>query len=49
MREPHRRGELERVRNDPTDEGWTSDDAALLAALTKADEPHGDSHISYKA
>src|SRR5882762_5810753 len=35
--------EIERVRNGPTDEGWSSDDAALLTA---ADELHHDSRIS---
>jgi len=37
--------EIERVRNGPTGEGWSSDDAVLLIA---ADELHHDSHISDK-
>jgi 4-carboxymuconolactone decarboxylase len=35
--------EIERVRNGPTDESWSTDDAVLLTA---ADELHNDSHIS---
>jgi alkylhydroperoxidase family enzyme len=35
--------EIERVRNGPTDESWSSDDAVLLSA---ADELHQDSRIS---
>jgi alkylhydroperoxidase family enzyme len=37
--------EIERVRNGPTDERWSSDDAVLLTA---ADELHHDSRISDK-
>jgi alkylhydroperoxidase family enzyme len=37
--------EIERVRNGPTDESWSSDDAVLLTA---ADELHRDSRISDK-
>jgi alkylhydroperoxidase family enzyme len=37
--------EIERVRNGPTAEGWSSDDAVLLTA---ADELHHDSRISDK-
>jgi alkylhydroperoxidase family enzyme len=37
--------EIESVRNGPTDEGWSSDDAVLLTA---ADELHHDSRISDK-
>jgi len=35
--------EIERVRNGPTDESWSSDDAVLLTA---ADELHHDSCVS---
>jgi hypothetical protein len=35
--------EIELVRNGPTDETWSSDDAVLLTA---ADEHHCDSRIS---
>jgi 4-carboxymuconolactone decarboxylase len=37
--------EIERIRNDPADEGWSRDDAVVLTA---ADELHRDSHISDK-
>jgi alkylhydroperoxidase family enzyme len=37
--------EVEQVRNGPTDERWSSDDAVLLTA---ADELHHDSRISDK-